>query len=85
MPHFLRQIKNFGLNQAIVTQLYRFVIESIVFFGVTVCFGGATSDETEELKCTVTHPGLIIGRDPSITSLYRTQSFAVSQSEHNLW
>ena len=37
--HFLRQLSSFGLNQTILLQFYRSIIESIIGFGITVWFG----------------------------------------------
>ena len=43
--HFLRQLKRFGLNQRILTQFYRSVIDSLSF-GISVRFAGASSSDT---------------------------------------
>lgn len=72
--HFLRQLRYFGLNQTILLQFYRSVIESILCSGVTVWFGGTTSSEKHELERIVRHASRIVGRElPSVASLYCTR------------
>ena len=44
-------------------QFYRSVIESMVCFGITICFGGMTSGEKNELERLVRHASRIVGRD----------------------
>ena len=69
--HFLKQLKYFGLNQTIIRQFYRSAIESIVCFGITICFGGMTSGEKSELERLVRHASRLVGCDlPSVASLY---------------
>ena len=72
--HFLRQLRNFGLNQTILLQFYRSVIESIIGFGITVWFGGTPSSEKNELERIVRHASRIVCRElPSVASLYCTR------------
>ena len=72
--HFLRQLRNFGLNQTILPQFYRSVVESIIGFGITVWFGGTASSEKNELEWIVRHASRIVGRElPSVASLYCTR------------
>ena len=72
--HFLRQLRNFGLNQTVMLQFYRSVIESIIGFSITVSFVGTKSSEKNELERIVRHASRIVGRElPSVTSLYCTR------------
>ena len=41
--HCLRQLKRFALNHRILTQFYHSVIDSVLSFGTSVWFGGASS------------------------------------------
>ena len=78
--HFLRQLRNFGLNQTILMQFYRSVIESIIGFGITVWFGGTASSEKNELERIVRHASRIVGRElPSVASLYCTRLFRIER------
>ena len=68
--HFLRQLKRFGLNQRILTQFYRSVIESILRFGISVWFADLSSSDMDQLECIVREASCIVGGLlPSIASL----------------
>ena len=72
--HFWRQLKRFGLNERRLTQFYRSVIESVLSFGISVWFAGASSSDVDQLECIVRQvSGIVGGLLPSIASLYSTR------------
>ena len=72
--HFLRQLKKFRLPAKVLTQFYRAVIESILCFGITTWFGGATDEEKLQLERIVKHASRVIGCElPSVASIYNTR------------
>ena len=86
--HFLRQLKKFRLNQAILVQFYRATVESILCFSVTVWFSGASARDKDQLERIVRQASRIVGCElPSIASLYisrlvRRVRGIVSDSSH---
>ena len=69
--HFLRQLKKFRLNQSILEQFYRAVVESILCFSMTVWFSSASKRDKDRLERVVRSAARIIGHDlPSLDSLY---------------
>ena len=71
--HCLRQLERFGLNQRILTQFYRSVIETVLSFRISVWFGGTSSSDIDQLECIVRQACCIVADIlPSIASLYST-------------
>jgi hypothetical protein len=72
--HFLRQLKKFRLNQAILEQFYRATVESILCFSVTVWFSGASAREKDQLERIVRQASRIVGCElPPVASLYNSR------------
>ena len=68
---FLRKLRKFKLNQAILVQFYRAVIESVLTFSITVWYGNASMQDKSKLQRVVTVAEKIIGCDlPSLETIY---------------
>ncbi|KAI2647318.1 putative RNA-directed DNA polymerase from transposon BS [Labeo rohita] len=59
--YFLRQLKKFNLPQALMTQFYSAVIESVLCSSITVWFGAASKSDIRRLQRTVRTAERIIG------------------------
>ena len=78
--YFHRHLKRFGLSQAILTRLYRAVIESVLSFSITVWFGRASQDTINQIESVVKNASKLIGLNiPSIRSLYLSRSLPNSK------
>ena len=68
---FLRQLKKFRINETILVQFYRSIIESILTFSMTTWFGSTTQQNRDDLQRVVKCASKIIGCEvPSLQSLY---------------
>ncbi|KAI2652653.1 RNA-directed DNA polymerase from mobile element jockey [Labeo rohita] len=71
LRHFLRQLKKFNLPQALMTQFYSAVIESVLCSSITVWFGAACKSDRRRLQRTVRTAERIIGVHlPNLQDLY---------------
>ena len=52
---FLRQLERFDLNQRVLIQFYRSVIESVLSFGISAWFWGRFVQYTDQLERIVRH------------------------------
>ncbi|KAL0154303.1 hypothetical protein M9458_050416, partial [Cirrhinus mrigala] len=69
--YFLRQLKKFNLPQALMTQFYSAVIESVLCSSITVWFGAASKSDIRRLQRTVRTAERIIGVHlPNLQDLY---------------
>ncbi|KAI2658156.1 putative RNA-directed DNA polymerase from transposon BS [Labeo rohita] len=69
--YFLRQLKKFNLPQALMTQFYSAVIESVLCSSITVWFGAASKSDIRRLQQTVRTAERIIGVHlPNLQDLY---------------
>ena len=69
---FLRQLKRFRVNETILTEFYRAVIENVLTFSITVWFG-SSSIHKNMLEGIVKTASKITGSKlPSIESIYTT-------------
>ncbi|KAL0195801.1 hypothetical protein M9458_009373, partial [Cirrhinus mrigala] len=59
--YFLRQLKKFILPQALMTEFYSAVIESVLCSSITVWFGAASKSDIRRLQWTVRTAERIIG------------------------
>ena len=69
--YFLRQLKKFRVNQTILVQFYRSVIESILTFSMTTWFGSTSQQNRDDLHRVVRSASKIIGCEvPTLQDLY---------------
>ncbi|KAL0152393.1 hypothetical protein M9458_052116 [Cirrhinus mrigala] len=69
--YFLRQLKKFNLPQALMTQFYSTVIESVLCSSITVWFGAASKSDIRRLQRTVRTAERITGVHlPNLQDLY---------------
>ncbi|KAL0202579.1 hypothetical protein M9458_000597, partial [Cirrhinus mrigala] len=69
--YFLHQLKKFNLPQALMTQFYSAVIESVLCSSITVWFGAASKSDIRRLQRTVRTAERIIGVHlPNLQDLY---------------
>ena len=69
--YFLRQLKKFRVNQDILMQFYRSIIESILTFSLTTWFGSTTQQNRDDLQRVVRSASKIIGCEvPPLQLLY---------------
>ena len=69
--YFLRQLRKFGMDQKIMVQFYRAVIESVLTFSVTVWYGGATAEDKSRLNSVVKTASRVIGCElPSLEEIH---------------
>ncbi|KAL0161708.1 hypothetical protein M9458_045433, partial [Cirrhinus mrigala] len=69
--YFLRQLKKFNLSQALMTQFYSAVTESVLCSSITVWFGAASKSDIRRLQRTVRTAERIIGVHlPNLQDLY---------------
>ena len=61
--YFLRQLASFRVNQTILLNFYRGIIESILTSSITVWFGRITNDDLEKLNSIVRTCEHIIGTE----------------------
>ena len=59
--YFLRQLKMFKVNEEILIQFFRSIIESVLTFSCTIWCYGATEEESDDLKYIVKTAAKIIG------------------------
>ncbi|KAI2648571.1 putative RNA-directed DNA polymerase from transposon BS [Labeo rohita] len=72
--YFLRQLKKFNLPQALMTQFYSSVIESVLCSSITVWFGAASKSDIRRLQRTVRTAERIIGVHlPNLQDLYTSR------------
>ena len=70
--YFLRKLKKFRLNQDILTQFYRAVVESVLTFSIIVWYGSASKSDKEKLQRVVSTAEKIIGCSlPSLETIYK--------------
>ena len=79
--YFLRQLKKFGVNQKILTQFYRSIIESILSFSLTTWFGSTTAQNRSDLQHVIKTATKIIGCDlPTVESIYEKRLVRKAES-----
>ena len=79
--YFLRQLKKFKINQTLLVQFYRSVIESVLTFSCTVWFCSATKEDKDELQHVVKTASKIIGCDlPSLDKIFIDRSISKSKA-----
>ena len=72
---FLRQLKRFRVNETILTEFYRAVIENVLTFSITVWFGSSSIHNKNMLEGIVKTTSKITGSKlPSIESIYTTRT-----------
>ena len=59
--HFLRQLKKFRLNSALLHRFYSAVIESVLSFSITVWYGNTSQEDREKLDRIVKKAEKIVG------------------------
>ena len=69
--YFLRHLKKFNLNDKILTNFYRAIIESILTFSIIIWFKNLSQSEKRKLNKVIIHASRIIGTSlPSLENLY---------------
>ena len=73
--HFLRQLKKFRAQQAILLQFYRATVESMLTFSISVWYGNASAEDRLRLQKVIHAAEKIIGCElPSLEALYRQRT-----------
>ena len=73
--YFLRQLRKFKANPAIMLQFYRAVIESVLTFSMCVWYGSATQEDKDKLEGIVNTASKIIGCQlPSLDDIYQKRT-----------
>ena len=69
--YFLRQLKKFKVNEALLVQFFRSVIESVLTFSCTAWYGSTTKEEKDSLQSIVKTAAKIIGCSlPFLSEIY---------------
>ena len=79
--YFLRQLKKFRVNQSILIQFYRSVIESVLTFSCTVWYNSATQEDRDDLQYVVKVASKVIGCDlPNLDTIFHQRVLRKSKT-----
>ena len=69
--YFLRKLKAYGVNQCILVNFYRAIIESVLTSSITVWYGRVSKSEVNKLSSVIRSAEKVIGTKlPSLDSIY---------------